>query len=279
MTDPGCAGLLCGVYPAVVISWIMRLSGMGRKASPVEMACMGNSCDLLSLYPCPSSLQDLKRVRKQTQTRVRDFQQLYELVKNQRNKFVSLVAVAGQGIAELKEKLKMLGNEFEVIPCSTCLMSESRAAGLHVQVKVARCCLRILWPASCCLPGFSIAGNWGSHAMLDMTCAALTVLLVAPVTLQGISCRSCVARRSTSRSCWRERSQSMGRQSAAGISSVVSSTSEFFERQCRWPCTCLSSGRTLHVASYVLRPQHAGRSVKTSHLHKSTALSRDAKDL
>eukprot|EP00891_Asterochloris_glomerata_P006908 jgi/Astpho2/6908/Aster-01775 len=60
-------------------------------------------------------VEDLKRVRKQTQTRVRDFQQLYELVKNQRNKFVSLVAVAGQGIAELKEKLKMLGNEFEIL--------------------------------------------------------------------------------------------------------------------------------------------------------------------
>ena len=76
---------------------------------------MENSCDLLPPYPCPISLQDLKRVRKQTQMRVRDFQQLYELVKNQRNKFVSLVAVAGQGIAELKEKLKMLGNEFEVM--------------------------------------------------------------------------------------------------------------------------------------------------------------------
>ena len=93
---------------------------MGREALLVEMACMGNSCNLLSSYPFPSSLQDLKRVRKQTQMRVRDFQQLYELVKNQRNKFVSLVAVAGQGIAELKEKLKMLGNEFEVMPCSVC---------------------------------------------------------------------------------------------------------------------------------------------------------------
>ncbi len=100
----------------------MRLSGNGRKAFLVEMAGMGNSWDIGSPDPCPSSLQDLKRVRKQTQTRVRDFQQLYELVKNQRNKFVSLVAVAGQGIAELKEKLKMLGNEFEVMSCSVCLM-------------------------------------------------------------------------------------------------------------------------------------------------------------
>ncbi|KAK9829922.1 hypothetical protein WJX72_008666 [[Myrmecia] bisecta] len=60
-------------------------------------------------------LQDLKRARKDTMSRVQDFQQLYDLVKNQRNKFVSLVGVASQSIAELKDKLKILGNELAIL--------------------------------------------------------------------------------------------------------------------------------------------------------------------
>ena len=59
-------------------------------------------------------VQDLKRTRKEVVRRYNDFQQLYQLVKNQRNKFVSLVAVAGQGIGEFKEKIKILTNEMEV---------------------------------------------------------------------------------------------------------------------------------------------------------------------
>ena len=59
-------------------------------------------------------VQDLKRTRKEVARRYSDFQQLYQLVKNQRNKFVSLVAVAGQGIGEFKEKVKILTNELEV---------------------------------------------------------------------------------------------------------------------------------------------------------------------
>ena len=37
--------------------------------------------------------EDLKKARKDTVRRVKDFQQLYELVKNQRNKFVNLIQV------------------------------------------------------------------------------------------------------------------------------------------------------------------------------------------
>ena len=36
---------------------------------------------------------DLKKVRKDTVARVKDFQQLYDLVKSQRNKFVNLIQV------------------------------------------------------------------------------------------------------------------------------------------------------------------------------------------
>ena len=172
-------GLCSPPVPAVLLLLnkpSVWLSGMGRSASLAEMACIGTGCSLESPHPCPSSLQDLKRVRRQTQARVRDFQQLYELVKNQRNKFVSLVAVAGQGIAELKEKLKMLGNEFEVMPCSVCLMFLSRT--LLVCVYMCRCFS--LHCAAC--QGLSTAGSLGAHAVL-VTITDLNALLVAPVTL------------------------------------------------------------------------------------------------
>lgn len=38
-------------------------------------------------------VMDLKKARKDTIQRVKDFQQLYDLVKNQRNKFVNLIQV------------------------------------------------------------------------------------------------------------------------------------------------------------------------------------------
>mmetsp|Transcript_19952 Transcript_19952/g.64959 ORF Transcript_19952/g.64959 Transcript_19952/m.64959 type:complete len:918 (-) Transcript_19952:40-2793(-) len=58
---------------------------------------------------------DLKKKRKETVFRLRDFQQLYDLVKNQRNKFVNLIQASSQSIAEMKEKLKILGNEIEIL--------------------------------------------------------------------------------------------------------------------------------------------------------------------
>ncbi|GMH35034.1 hypothetical protein BSKO_02902 [Bryopsis sp. KO-2023] len=62
-----------------------------------------------------SGIMDLKNVRKETHKRVRDFQQLYDLVKNQRNKFVNLIQGAKQATAEMKDKLKILGNELEIL--------------------------------------------------------------------------------------------------------------------------------------------------------------------
>jgi len=58
---------------------------------------------------------DLKKKRKETLHRLRDFQQLYDLVKNQRNKFVNLIQASSQSIAEMKEKLKILANEVEIL--------------------------------------------------------------------------------------------------------------------------------------------------------------------
>mmetsp|Transcript_45819 Transcript_45819/g.146098 ORF Transcript_45819/g.146098 Transcript_45819/m.146098 type:complete len:640 (-) Transcript_45819:1083-3002(-) len=58
---------------------------------------------------------DLKKKKKDTLRRLKDFQQLYDLVKNQRNKFVNLIQASSQSIAEMKEKLKILTNEIDIL--------------------------------------------------------------------------------------------------------------------------------------------------------------------
>jgi len=58
---------------------------------------------------------DLKKKRKETLHRLRDEQLLYDLVKNQRNKFVNNIQTSSQSIAEMKEKLKILNNEIEIL--------------------------------------------------------------------------------------------------------------------------------------------------------------------
>ena len=58
---------------------------------------------------------DLKKQRREVALRLKDFQQLYDLVKNQRNKFVNLIQASAQSIAEMKEKLKILHNEVEIL--------------------------------------------------------------------------------------------------------------------------------------------------------------------
>ena len=62
---------------------------------------------------------DLKKKKKDTFRRLHEFQQLYELVKSQRNKFVNLIQASSQSIAEMKEKLKILSNELEILRTET----------------------------------------------------------------------------------------------------------------------------------------------------------------
>ena len=61
------------------------------------------------------NIVDLKKKKKEVAVRLKDFQQLYDLVKTQRNKFVNLIQAMSQSIAELKEKVKILVNEVEIL--------------------------------------------------------------------------------------------------------------------------------------------------------------------
>ncbi|KXZ45417.1 hypothetical protein GPECTOR_55g323 [Gonium pectorale] len=60
-------------------------------------------------------LAELKKIRKEVGRRIRDFEKLYDLVKNQRNKFVNLIQAASQSTTEMKDKLKVLQNELDIL--------------------------------------------------------------------------------------------------------------------------------------------------------------------
>ena len=47
--------------------------------------------------------------------RLREFAQLYDVIKNERNKCVSLIQASSQKAAEVKEKLKIFDNEAEIL--------------------------------------------------------------------------------------------------------------------------------------------------------------------
>lgn len=50
--------------------------------------------------------------------RLKDFAKMYDVIKSDRNKCVNQIQVCTQRAAEMKEKLKILGNEFEILRTS-----------------------------------------------------------------------------------------------------------------------------------------------------------------
>lgn len=60
-------------------------------------------------------LMDLAKSCHDTNNRLREFSALYDVVKNERNKYVNLIQSCTQASAEMKEKIKILHNEEEVL--------------------------------------------------------------------------------------------------------------------------------------------------------------------
>ena len=50
-----------------------------------------------------------------TSYRLRDFAKLYDVIKNERNKCVNLIQTSTQKAAEMREKIKILQNEIEIL--------------------------------------------------------------------------------------------------------------------------------------------------------------------
>ncbi|KAJ3272865.1 hypothetical protein HDV01_005188 [Terramyces sp. JEL0728] len=61
------------------------------------------------------ALVDSAKRCNETVTRVKEFMALYELVKNERNKYLNLIHSSTQRLAEMKEKIKILTNEIEIL--------------------------------------------------------------------------------------------------------------------------------------------------------------------
>ncbi|XP_069484152.1 coiled-coil domain-containing protein 146 [Ambystoma mexicanum] len=55
------------------------------------------------------------RKNQELQKRLKDFAELYDIIRSERNKCVSLLQTAAQRTAEMQEKIKILGNEIEIL--------------------------------------------------------------------------------------------------------------------------------------------------------------------
>ena len=58
---------------------------------------------------------DLGKKFSETNNRLKEFSALYDVVKNERNKYVNLIQASSQALAEMKEKIKILQNEVEIL--------------------------------------------------------------------------------------------------------------------------------------------------------------------
>ena len=58
---------------------------------------------------------DLAKKFSETNNRLKEFSALYDVVKNERNKYVNLIQASSQALAEMKEKIKILQNEVEIL--------------------------------------------------------------------------------------------------------------------------------------------------------------------
>ncbi|KAM3924189.1 coiled-coil domain-containing protein 146 [Leptodactylus fuscus] len=56
-----------------------------------------------------------KKKNQEVQKRLKEFAKMYDIIRNERNKCVSLIQMATQRAAELREKLKIYGNEMEIL--------------------------------------------------------------------------------------------------------------------------------------------------------------------
>lgn len=56
-------------------------------------------------------IADLSKRCGDTNNRLKEFSALYDVVKNERNKYVNLIQASHQALAEMKEKIKILLNE------------------------------------------------------------------------------------------------------------------------------------------------------------------------
>lgn len=60
---------------------------------------------------------DLTKRCNEITNRLKEFSALYEVVKNERNKYVNLIQSSAQALAEMREKIRILQNEVNLYHC------------------------------------------------------------------------------------------------------------------------------------------------------------------
>lgn len=61
------------------------------------------------------TILDLTKRCNEISNRLKEFSALYEVVKNERNKYVNLIQSSAQALAEMREKIRILHNEVEIL--------------------------------------------------------------------------------------------------------------------------------------------------------------------
>mmetsp|Transcript_20581 Transcript_20581/g.33918 ORF Transcript_20581/g.33918 Transcript_20581/m.33918 type:complete len:928 (+) Transcript_20581:183-2966(+) len=92
-------------------------------------------------------IMDLGKKNADSAQRLKEFVALYDMVKNERNKYVNLIQAAAQAAAEMRDKLKILENEIEILRSES--VSKDRALAKerseHQNAFTARDGLRSDW--------------------------------------------------------------------------------------------------------------------------------------
>ena len=88
---------------------------------------------------------DLSKKCGETNNRLKEFSALYDVVKNERNKYVNLIQASSQALAEMKEKIKILQNEVEILRNESLAKDKGlgKESGAHHVAQVARDQLRL----------------------------------------------------------------------------------------------------------------------------------------
>lgn len=90
-------------------------------------------------------LLDLSKKCHEVNARLKEFSALYDVVKNERNTYVNAIQASSQALAEMKEKIKILQNEVEILQNES--LAKDKALGkerlAHQTAQVQRDALRL----------------------------------------------------------------------------------------------------------------------------------------
>lgn len=76
------------------------------------------------------NITDHRKRLEELSNRLRDFARMYDVIKNERNRYMNLIQIAHQKIAEMTERTKILQNEIEILHTGVSRMSRTQLFSL-----------------------------------------------------------------------------------------------------------------------------------------------------